>query len=88
MDENKPRDINELIDLPYSEMSEEEIELVVNFKAEVKARDTAFTERMEEQKRANEETLKINASIAAAAKAQLAELQQMAFDRLKAVENG
>ena len=69
-------------------MSEEEIELVVNFKAEVKARDTAFTERMEEQRRANEETLKINASIAAAAKAQLAELQQMAFDRLKAVENG
>lgn len=34
MDENKDiRTIDELIDLPYSEMTDEEIELVVNFKA-------------------------------------------------------
>ena len=37
--QEKPRTINDLIDLPYSEMTEDEIALVVEFKANIKARD-------------------------------------------------
>lgn len=35
-------DINKLIDKPYSEMTEKEIEFVVEWKASIKARDTAY----------------------------------------------
>lgn len=39
MEENKERSIDELIDLPYSEMTDDEIERVIEFKAACKARD-------------------------------------------------
>lgn len=35
-------DINKLIDKPYSEMTDEEIEFVVEWKASIKARDAAY----------------------------------------------
>ena len=35
-------DINQLIDKPYSEMTDEEIEFVVEWKASIKARDAAY----------------------------------------------
>lgn len=41
---NEPRGINELIDLPYSEMTEEEISIVIEWKAANKARDDAYRE--------------------------------------------
>ena len=54
-----PRTIDELIDLPYSEMTEEEIALVVDFKAEVKARDAQHAARME----AIQESIAENAAV-------------------------
>lgn len=41
-EETTKLDINKLIDKPYSEMTEEEIAFVVDWKASIKARDTAY----------------------------------------------
>lgn len=40
-------DVNKLLDKPYSELTEEEIEAVIEFKAGVIARDQAHTERLQ-----------------------------------------
>lgn len=40
-------DINKLLDKPYSELTDAEIEAVVEFKANVKARDRAHAERLQ-----------------------------------------
>lgn len=47
--EEGPRDLNVLLGLDYSDMTSEEIELVVNFRAEVRARDAAFLEEHEQR---------------------------------------
>ena len=39
-------DVNKLLDKPYSELTEEEINEVIEFKAGVIARDQAHTERL------------------------------------------
>lgn len=39
-------DVNKLLDKPYSELTEDEIEAVIEFKAGVIARDQAHTERL------------------------------------------
>lgn len=39
-------DVNKLLDKPYSELTEEEIEAVIEFKAGVIARDQAHAERL------------------------------------------
>lgn len=53
------RDINKLLDLPYSEMTENEIERVVEFRAEVKARDAQFEQTLEAIKEASDAQLKV-----------------------------
>lgn len=58
-EETEERDINKLLDLPYSEMTEEEIERVVEWKAQVKARDEQFEKTLEAIKEASEAQLKI-----------------------------
>lgn len=45
--EIEPRSIDELADLPYSEMTEAEIDLMVEFRASCIARDEAHTKAME-----------------------------------------
>lgn len=40
-------DVNKLLDKPYSELTEEEIKTVIEFKAGVIARDQAHTERLQ-----------------------------------------
>lgn len=42
----KERSIDELLKHPYSELTDEEIERVVEWKAGIKARDAAYTERI------------------------------------------
>lgn len=50
--EEKPhkRTINELLDLPYSEMTEEEITLVIEWKAQQKAEEEHYKKIEKEQK--------------------------------------
>lgn len=40
-------DVNKLLDKPYSELTDAEIEAVIEFKAGVKARDRAHAERLQ-----------------------------------------
>lgn len=40
-------DVNKLLDRPYSELTDAEIEAVIEFKANVKARDRAHAERLQ-----------------------------------------
>lgn len=40
--ESSQLDINKLIDRPYSEMTDEEIEFVIDWKAQIRARDSQF----------------------------------------------
>nr|DAH03709.1 MAG TPA: hypothetical protein [Bacteriophage sp.] len=44
---SKEIDVNKLLDRPYSELSNEEIEAVIDFRASVKARDKAHAERLQ-----------------------------------------
>lgn len=53
------RDINKLLDLPYSEMTEEEIERVIEFRAEVKTRDAQFEQTLKAIKEASDAQLKV-----------------------------
>lgn len=46
-EEPQERSINDLIDLPYSEMTEEEIERVIEFKSAIKARDENYLKQLE-----------------------------------------
>ena len=40
-------DVNKLLDKPYSELTDAEIEAVIEFKASVKARDRTHAERLQ-----------------------------------------
>lgn len=40
-------DVNKLLDKPYSELTDAEIEAVIEFKTNVKARDRAHAERLQ-----------------------------------------
>lgn len=44
---SKTIDVNKLLDKPYSELTDAEIEAVIEFKANVKARDRAHAERLQ-----------------------------------------
>lgn len=44
---SKEIDVNKLLDRPYSELTDEEIEAVIEFRASVKARDKAHAERLQ-----------------------------------------
>lgn len=47
-------DVNKLLDKPYSELTDAEIEAVVEFKSSVKARDRAHAERLQVIKEATD----------------------------------
>jgi hypothetical protein len=47
-------DVNKLLDKPYSELTDEEIEAVIDFRASVKARDKAHAERLQTIRDASE----------------------------------
>ena len=44
---SEPIDVNKLLDKPYSELTDAEIEAVIEFRASVKARDKAHAERLQ-----------------------------------------
>lgn len=47
MESRETIDVNKLLDKPYSELTDAEIEAVIEFKANVKARDRAHAERLQ-----------------------------------------
>ena len=51
---NEPIDVNRLLDRPYSELTDEEIEAVIDFRASVRARDKAHAERLQAIRDASE----------------------------------
>lgn len=46
----EPRDINVLLHIPYSEMSDAEIESLIEWKSDVKAQDAKFQLAMQQQR--------------------------------------
>ena len=72
----KPRAVEELINnhIPYSEMTEEEIALCVDWHAQVKARDAAFEQAMADQRAAAQEIINQNAQANAHARSVFDEL--------------
>lgn len=50
----EPIDVNKLLDRPYSELTDTEIEAVIEFRASVKARDKAHAERLQAIRDASE----------------------------------
>lgn len=51
---SKTIDVNKLLDKPYSELTDDEIEAVIEFKANVKARDRTHAERLQVIKEATD----------------------------------
>lgn len=70
------RTVEELINnnIPYSEMTDEEIALCVDWRAQVKARDAAFERVMADQRAAAQEIINQNAQANAYARAKFDEL--------------
>lgn len=54
-----PRSIDKLYDLPYSEMTEEEVELIVEYKATIKARNEEYERQREMMDKALQEQIEI-----------------------------
>lgn len=52
-----PIDVNKLLDRPYSELTDAEIEAVIDFRASVRARDKAHAERLQAIKDAGEKLI-------------------------------
>lgn len=44
----EPRQLSELLLLDYSDMTEEEINIVIEWRAQIKARDSIYQERLEQ----------------------------------------
>lgn len=83
VEESKKIDINEIIDKDYSELTPEEIEAVIEWKAEVKARDNAFARLVEQQKKADEERIAILQAEADKANEKVDTLYELTIANLK-----
>ena len=84
VEDTGPRTIDELVDLPYSEMTEEEIDLLVEWKAANKARDEEHQQRMDALQAHFAEEIAIHRQAAAESKAVLDNLTAAALARLGA----
>ena len=84
VEDTGPRTIDELVDLPYSEMTEDEIELIVEWKAANRARDEEHQRRMDALKAHFAEEIAIHRQAAAESKAVLDNLTAAALARLGA----
>ena len=82
-DETKARSIDETIDLPYNELTEEEIDNLVEYKAARKAQETFFEEQRKAQAAHNEEVRQIHLNMATKHRTNLERLTEMALNRLE-----
>lgn len=81
-------DINKLIDKPYSEMTEEEIEFVVEWKASIKARDTAYEATVAEIQRQGHALVDAYTAQAEKDAARQDALLQASIDRMNRLKAG
>lgn len=81
-------DINKLIDKPYSEMTEEEIEAVIEWKAQVKARNEQFRQTLQAIKDAQAEQLKVMQDTASKDAARQDAFLQASIERLNRANGG
>ena len=81
-------DINKLLDKPYSEMTDEEIEAVVEWKAQVKARDKQFSETLQAIKDAQAKQLKVMQETAERDAARQDAFLQASIERLNRANGG
>lgn len=81
-------DINKLIDKPYSEMTEEEIDAVVEWKAQVKARNEQFQQTLQAIKDAQAEQLKVMQDTASKDAARQDAFLQASIERLNRANGG
>ena len=81
-------DINKLLDKPYSELTDAEIEAVIEFKANVKARDKAHTERLQAIKDASDRIIAQQQKQVQAAHEAQAALLQASMTRLSRLNGG
>lgn len=80
---DNPRSIDEIIDLPYSELTEEEIELVIEFKVSVQTRDNLHNAAM---KKLDEHLKQAAAENKRAADAAIERLDQLTANALNRYE--
>lgn len=81
-------DINKLLDKPYSEMTEEEINAVVEWKAQVKARDKQFQQTLQAIKDAQAKQLKVMQETAERDAARQDAFLQASIERLNRANGG
>ena len=81
-------DINKLLDKPYSEMTEEEIETVVEWKAQVKARDKQFQQTLQAIKDSQQAQLKVMQETAERDAARQDAFLQASIERLNRANGG
>ena len=85
---SKEIDVNKLLDRPYSELTDEEIEAVIDFRASVKARDRSHAERLQAIKNAGDRLIaQQQEQVQAAHEAQDA-LLQASMKRLNRLNGG
>ena len=81
-------DINKLLDKPYSELTDAEIEAVIEFKANVKARDKQFQQTLQAIKDAQAEQLKVMQETAERDAARQDAFLQASIERLNRANGG
>lgn len=86
--ESSDIDVNKLLDKPYSELTEEEIEAVIKFKAGVIARDQAHAERLQAIRDAGDKLVKQQEAQAQEARDSQNTLLQASLARLAKLNDG
>lgn len=75
-------DIDRLLKKPYSELTEDELEAVIDYKATVKAHDIEIEEKLKAIKQNNEDALKQAKEISDTSAARLDKMVQASIERL------
>ena len=81
-------DINKLIDKPYSEMTEEEISAVIEWKAQVKAHNEQFQQTLQAIKDSQQAQLKVMQETAERDAARQDAFLQASIERLNRANGG
>lgn len=84
----KPRSLDVILNLDYSELTSEEIDRVVEWKAEQKAKSEEFEKQDKEAEEAMEKVLAEYQATADAAAAELKSMQDSALNRLARASRG
>lgn len=87
-EKTEPRDINTLCDLPYSEMTDEEIDILINFKAEGIANDITHIKNMQIMEEAANTQIAYSRQTANSAMNVLNEMTRHAIQRYEDASNG